>query len=322
MTKKPNTLESTNLAIELLRRIPRNRKITARELHQQLEDGGYTRDLRTIQRLLDSLSEHFDIDRDDRSKPYGYRWKEQSRGLSLPVLSRQESLLLMLAEQQLKHLLPASLMSSMESFFVQARANLDQPGSASRDKEWLTKVRVVSVTQPLLPAKVASGVFEAVTEALYENLWLNIDYCNAAGEISNPDVMPLGLAQQGPRLYLVCRYRGYENERSLALNRILSARVSTIDFHRPTGFDLRKFDADGRFGFGNGKKITLSFHITREAGLHITESPLSPDQNVVEYDDHFEISATVVDSAQLEWWLRGFGDEVWDIRRETTSRSD
>lgn len=316
MSDKPNTLESVSLAIELLRRIPKHRKVTASELHAQLQEAGFDRNLRTIQRQLDSLSEQFDIERDDRSKPYGYKWKPEAKGLSLPVLSRQESLLLILAEQQLKHLLPASLSHSLESFFSQARANLEDSGSPSREREWLSKVRVVSTTQPLLPPNLTEGVFEAVTEALYHNKWLNVTYRNAAGKTRNASVMPLGLAQQGPRLYLVCRYKGYDDERILALNRILSVEVSTLGFKRPSSFSLARYDADGRFGFGNGDKISLSFKITREAGLHLTESPLSLDQVVRDHDDHYELTATVVDSVQLEWWLRGFGDDVWDISRE------
>ena len=74
------------------------------------------------------------------------------------------------------------------------------------------------------------------------------------------------LAQQGPRLYLVCRFDGYDNERSLALNRISSAAVSTLGFERPKDFDLQKYDADGRFGFGEGKRISLKFRIKRAAG--------------------------------------------------------
>ena len=90
-------METTLLAIELLRRIPRNRKITASELHQQLRDAGIVRDVRTIQRQLEMLSEHFHLERDDRSKPYGYRWPKHAGGLSIPNLSLQESLLLRLA---------------------------------------------------------------------------------------------------------------------------------------------------------------------------------------------------------------------------------
>jgi predicted DNA-binding transcriptional regulator YafY len=226
MPKRPDTRETAILALELMRRIPRNRTVTAKELHEQLADTEVGRDLRTIQRQLEMLSGYFDIERDDRSKPYGYRWKEKSRGMALPTLSEQESLLLMLAEQHLRSLLPAGLMKSMDGFFTQARSNLAPYSNAKREREWLSKVRVVSTTQPLLPPKVKPGVFEQVSNALYANQWLNVDYENAAGKRTQADVMPLGLAQQGERLYLVCRFKGYDNERSLALHRITSALAS------------------------------------------------------------------------------------------------
>jgi predicted DNA-binding transcriptional regulator YafY len=207
-------------------------------------------------------------------------------------------------------------MKSMEGFFTQARRNLGPESSAHLEREWLAKVRVVATGQPLLPPKIAPGIFEAVSEALYLNRWLHLDYRNAAGKRNKVDVMPLGLVQQGPRLYLVCRYRGYDNERNLALHRILSAEMSTLTFDRPKEFDLKKYDDDGRFGFGDGEKIRLSFRIKRDAGLHLLESPLSSDQQVVELDDGtLEVTATVVDSAMLEWWLRGFGDAVTYMRK-------
>lgn len=315
MTKRPDTKETVLLALELLRRIPRNRRISASELMEQLEGTGVERNLRTIQRQLEMLSEHFEIERDERSKPYGYRWKERAKGLALPMLSEHESLLLTLAEQQLRNLLPGSLMKSMDGFFTQARSNLGPQSNAQREREWLSKIRVVSETQPLLPPKIRPGVFEEVSNALYGNRWLNLDYKNAAGKSSSIEVMPLGLAQQGPRLYLVCRFMGYDNERSLALHRIITAKAATLTFERPKDFDLQKYDNDGRFGFGEGKRIHLSFRITKNAGAHLLESPLSTDQQVKELADHFEISATVVDTAQLQWWLRGFGDAICDVRR-------
>ncbi len=315
MEKRRDTRDTVRFALELLRRIPRNRKVSASELHEQLSSLGVDRGIRSIQRQLEMLSEHFDIERDDRNKPYGYKWKERAQGLALPMLSEQESLLLTLAEQYLRNLLPSSLMKSMEGFFVQARTNLGPQGSIKREREWLSKVRVVSTTQPLLPPKISSGVFEEVSNALYANRWLKLDYKNAAGKRSNIEVMPLGLAQQGPRLYLVCRYRDYDNERSLALHRIAFAQASTFTFERPKEFDLQKYDDDGRFGFGEGKRILLSFRITKGAGLHLLESPLSADQQIIDTGDLLEVSATVVDTAQLKWWLRGFGDQVTEIRR-------
>ena len=311
MPQRPDTLETVLLTVELLRRIPRGRKITAAELHCQLKDAGMERTERTIQLQLEMLSRHFEIERDERSKPYGYRWLERAQGLALPQLTPQESLLLQLAEEHLNNLLPARLMRSMEGFFTQARRNLGDGPNTRLEREWPRKVRVVATSQPLLAPAIASGVLEAVSEALYANHWLDLDYRNAARQRRQARVMPLGLAQQGPRLYLVCRFEGFDNERSLALHRIGKAEVSTLAFERPRGFDLQKYDADGRFGFGEGRRIRLQFCIEHDAGFHLQETPLSKDQQVQDQGDGWlEITATVVDSAMLDWWLRGFGDAV------------
>ena len=132
MPRRPDNLETVRLTIELLRRIPRGRKVSAPELHEQLVEAGIERDLRTVQRQLEMLAENFDIERDDKSKPYGYRWKENARGLSMPMMTEQEALLLALAERQLRSLLPASLMRSMEGFFAQAARNLGPDRNAKQ----------------------------------------------------------------------------------------------------------------------------------------------------------------------------------------------
>jgi hypothetical protein len=62
MSKRSDTKETVLLALELMRRIPRKRTVTAKELYEQLANTEVARDLRTIQRQLEMLSEHFDID--------------------------------------------------------------------------------------------------------------------------------------------------------------------------------------------------------------------------------------------------------------------
>jgi predicted DNA-binding transcriptional regulator YafY len=308
-------VDSVILAIELLRRIPPNRRITSRELWEQLKHAGHHRSLRSIQRQMNALSDYFGVEQDTSSKPYGYRWKQNARGLAIARLTAAESLLLMLARKHLNGLLPAPLMKSLDGFFQQAQANLG-PSEPSPEREWLEKVRVVSATPPLIPPRIDQEIFEAVSEALFRNQWLLAEYKNAAGKQSSIEVMPLGLAQQGTRLYLVCRYADFNNERSLAMHRIISARVSPRKFQRPTDFDLVRYDNDGRFGFGEGKRVHLHFRIEKDAGFHLTESKLSDDQQVQEFEDCYEIEATVVDSAQLHWWLRSFGDSVWDVKTD------
>lgn len=73
MTTRPQNLATLRMALDLIQRIPQNRKVTAVELHRQLLAAGHIRDLRTVQRQLEMLSVHFDVERDDRNKPFGYR---------------------------------------------------------------------------------------------------------------------------------------------------------------------------------------------------------------------------------------------------------
>src|ERR1035437_2426480 len=145
MPARPDSLETLQLTLELLKRIRKDRFITASELQQKLidADAKFKRELRTIQRLLETLSdpdfETCNIERDESSKPYRYRWKKDALGLSLPSLSPQESLMLTLAERQLGSLLPARLMKSMEGFFSQARGQLDDSKTRRLEPEGLAK---------------------------------------------------------------------------------------------------------------------------------------------------------------------------------------
>lgn len=315
MPERASNLETLMMSLEMLKRIPRVGKISAPDLMRQLSGAGFDRDLRTIQRQLEVLSERFAIERDDSSKPYGYSWKSQAPGFSLPGLSEQESMLLTLAEQHLRNLLPVGLMKSMEGFFAQARIQLGPHQREQRPRDWLRKVRVVSVTQPLLPPKVRNEVFEAVSNALYADHWLDVEYKNAKAKLTTGRVMPLGIAQQGPRLFLVCRFEDYDNERTLAIHRLLKATDTGLGFTRPAGFDLQRFDDEGRFGFGDGHHIQIVFRLSALAGLHLVESPVSADQeHRTLRDGRTEFTATVVESEQLRWWLRGFGAQLQMVK--------
>ncbi|RZP75558.1 WYL domain-containing protein [Vibrio vulnificus] len=313
MAKKSSTQESLALAFEILKRIPKSHQVTAKELHQQLQHIGIERDLRTIQRNLEMLCDHFDILRDERSKPYGYRWNKSSEGIALPKLSAQEALLLSLAEEYLVKLLPVNITASLDGFFKEAKHKLNPTRDCSKEREWLKKVRVVSETQPLLPPTISTEVFKAISEALFHDRLLNLEYYNAKQEQKSALVMPLGLAQQGQRMYLVCRFDGYDNERTIAVHRVRKAIVSSFGFERPKEFKLSQYDADGRFGFGEGELVKISFSLNKQVGHYLVETPLSEDQIIKDHEDRIEVIATVVKSKQLEQWLTGFGDDIGNI---------
>ena len=321
MNKKSSLNESLNLAFEILKRIPRSRYITVKELQVQLGEAGIKRDIRSLQRIMETLSLQFNLERNDKSKPYGYKLRQGNTALSLPAMSAHESLLLSLSQQYLSSLLPGNVMTSMEGFFLEARSNLSAATPHQKEKDWLKKVRVVSETQPLLPPVIDMDVLKTISQGLYDDRLISIEYTNSKDEQKKATVMPLGIAQQGNRLYLVCRFEGYSNERTIAIHRVQHAVLSTFYFERPKDFNLAKYDADGRFGFGEGEKCRISFCIKKSDGYFLKETPLSEEQELMELEEHFQISATVIDSLYLRKWLNSFGDGVWNVTKQAITAS-
>lgn len=316
MSNRRTTQDSLTLAFEILKRIPKHKKITAGELQEQLKAIDIKRDIRTIQRNLEMLSEHFAIERDTRSKPYGYSIKKGSHSLSVSSLNAHESLLLALAEKHLKQLLPKEVTCSLRTHFNEAEYNLEFDPKYHKDRVWKDKVKLVRESQPLIAPSIDKTVLENISTALYEDRLLTVTYYNTNKQARKATVMPLGLAQQGVRLYLVCRFEGFDNERSLAVHRINSAAVSSFHFERPEGFSLKKYDSDGRFGFGEGEYCHIQFDISKQAGYHLLETPLSKDQIVKELEYSYRISANVIDSMLLDKWLKSFGSDVFNVHKK------
>lgn len=320
MVKRANDIAALRLGMELLKRIPRHRKITSNELHQQLNGTPYERSKRTIERHLIALCEHFDIECDDSSKPYGFRWKDQAGGLSLLQMNESEALFIELARRHLSALLPASLQNHMHGFFENAQSTLRHHSSDTANNDWLKKVMVVNTLQPLLVPMVDEKVFKAVSDALYHNHWLKVTFSNAKGEIKTKQVKPLGLAQKDDgRLYLVVRFEGHEGaaqNRQLVLNRIQTAHDTGRTFTPPDDFNLQEYDAQGGFGFGHGTRVVLKFIIKKHAGQHLYESRLSEDQTIQAHGNDLKIQATVIDSMRLDKWLFSFGSDIWDIQKQ------
>lgn len=306
-------LDNALLILEILRRIPRRNFTTSTHLREQVAAAGYEVSLRTVQRHLDAICARFAIECDTRGKPFGYRWMEGAEGLKLPLLTASESLLLQLAKSEVSQLLPARALTSMAPLFATARRELEASPEPQIERRWLKKVQRIPDSQPLLAPKITPGVFEAVSDALYRESKLRIYYRNAQGQRKNATVCPLGLVQQGVRLYLVCRFEGYENKRILALPRIVQAEATEETFSWPIDFDLATYCSGGDFGISHGRKVFLRFRIDKACGQHLRESPLAADQTVCDLEDMLEITATVEETELLHRWLRGWGEKVSEV---------
>jgi predicted DNA-binding transcriptional regulator YafY len=320
MGARAENLEGLVMTLELLKRIPSSHWVTIKKVRNEMQaqDTRFVRSERNYQKLFCKLVDEGLIDIDDSSKPHRFKSNEASKRLTVRNLNPKESLLLALAEQQLRPLLPVKLMQCMDSFFREARDQLSEKASAQQEREWLLKVRTLSVTQPLLPPKVDAEVFQQVSDALFGNSWLDLAYKNANNKGTYKyKVKPLGLLQQGPRLYLACQFDGFTDYRSLAMHRIHSAIASTLKFDRPPDFHLVMADDDLGFSEGPPRMVKLKFHVDFDNGLHMIECPLAADQRVLKTEYGYQISATVPDTKVLDRWLTGFGSAVRDVTKRS-----
>lgn len=309
------------IALTLMQCLSSSEGRTAQQLTEYLVRVGPSRDVRSVQRLLVGLEQHFPhlVSADRSRKPYRYRWVGGS-SLRLPGPSPEDGVLLQLAHQYLQPLLPPVVQRRARELFSVAEAQLQRAAGVPALKlhaEWPDKVRSISTLLPLLPPDVRPEVLKTVSQALYSNHLLELIYRSARDRDMKQRVRPLGLLQHGPRLYLICLLPNNDRKPfSLALHRILAATDTHRPFDRPADFSLDQYCAEGRLGFGHGQRIRLSFWIRKDAGRHLLETRLSEDQQVAEDGKGYRIRATVYDSEALTWWLRGFGRRLREVRRE------
>jgi len=298
---------------QMLRMIPRHPlKITAKVLHEKLLAEQFDVTKRTIERDLLSLSEMFPLLSDERDKPYGWSWSKDAAVFDLPGLSHNEALTLAMVEQHLNTLLPASTLNQLQPYFKAAKQHLSNIPNSERSRSWLNKVRTVQPTQPLLPPVVKAAAQKIVYEALLADQQLKIQYLKRSAEKSvEYHIHPLAVVQRGPITYLCCTFYDYDDLRILALHRIQSATMLTEKAKVPKGFSIDVAIKSGKFGFGEGEEIQLEAIFYNGAGEHLFETPLSHDQILTEQGDGtLKLVATVANTPQLKWWLRGFGSDV------------
>jgi len=296
----------------MLRHIPRlPRKIEASRLLRLLEEDGYKVTKRTIERDLKSLASVFPLECDSREKPYGWSWFGKDV-MDIPSMDMSVALTFGLASQFLKPLLPRSSRKHLEPHFKQADKVLKNTEKSGQGK-WINKVRVIQRGQKLIPADVKSEILDIVYEALLTDKCLDIAYLKRGDtKAVKYEVNPLGLVFRDATVYMVSSLWGYDNVVQLVLHRIKSAKILEKKKHLPKGFNLDEYIESGEFSYKiTSKPIKLKVLFESTAALHVQETPLSKDQKEkVQDDGSVLVSATVLDTQELRWWLMSFGAQV------------
>jgi len=124
---------------------------------------------------------------------------------------------------------------------------------------------------------------------------------------------PLGIVLRDGIVYLVATSWNYEDVRHYVLHRMAKSVELETPAKSPPAFRLSAHIKDElRFSYPvRTGKIRLRALFAPDAALHLTESRLAADHRTTEQEDgRVLVEATVADTADLRWWLLGFGGAV------------
>lgn len=315
MTRNTSSFDEAFVVLEILKRIPRDSsRVTAKEILQSLNESGIQISERSLQRCLKALSEdgRFHVECDKREKPYGYRILKNGEYPGEFFLQPSECLLLELAKQHLAYQIPEKLSKSFDYLFNRATDILKDSKKSKKQKNWLNKIAILTSSLARIPPNIKPRIFEAVSNALYEDRKLRVTYCNTEGKKSERIVTPLALVQQDQRIYLVCQYDGFSNFRHLALHRFLKAEVTDFSVDVPKDFDLKKYTQSTSFNYGSFKKIHLTIEFSSPvAALNLKETPFNETQTLVELEDGFyRLEVDMVETRLLDGWIAMWKDDA------------
>ncbi len=306
-----SSAETISRQWDILQRIPRlPRRVTVREVFDALPQSEYDVSLRTIQRDVVALTRKFPITCDEEGRTQYWYWMRDADQVLLPHMTGSMAATLLMVREHLQPVLPASVLSELDSFFDHASEVLDDTPL----KGWNKKVRILERGPMLIPPKVNHDVLEVVHQALLQDKQIKSGY-KSRGKDRHKDytLHPLGLVIKGGVFYLVAVFDGHEDPRQLALHRMNKAELLNDSVTVPKGFTLKSYVEDDE-GFSyplSPEKIKIELLFDTDAAFHLTETKLSADQTVeFTKDGRMRVKATVADSDELRWWIRGYGKQV------------
>lgn len=298
---------------QMLRLIPRHpSKISTLTLQQRLTDEGFETTQRTLQRDLQKLSDLFPLMCDERSKPYGWSWMADSDVMDIPGMDSHTALTFWMAGQYLEPMLPKTTLQQLRPHFRTAGHILDNIPTNTGAPAWRDKVRVLRRGPNLESPSVTEAVQDGVYDALLRHKALSVTYAPRWEKGTKEyEVNPLGLVLKDDLLYLVCSMWEYQDIRLLVLHRMAAVRLLDKSAHSPKGFDLDKYIASGELGVAIGTSMKLKLVVKGDVAFHLNERPLAKNQKLSPRENgKSEVTATVQNTAELRWWLLGFGDQV------------
>lgn len=266
----------------------------------------------TILRALDRMQADGLVDKDGESRGRVW-WRTDKPALS--DLARRPPLELAIALMTLRrhapYHLPGHVTRDLEAYFAGAEKVLGESlvdPLLRQARAWTGKTVRVDVGYPLVAPPVSNAILNAVRRALYTSRVLDITYRNSRLDTEAPSsfkVVPLGLVERGPVLYVVVTRRsrtGVFRYYHLRLDRFVAASCTETPGEIDPAFDLDEYVRKCEyFSFFPDGKIRLELRVREDNNLgHLFRDQwLAEDQEIIEEPGGFRLQATVMLSVAL-----------------------
>lgn len=282
---------------------------TVRQVMDYLCTSGYPVSKRTVDRDLKELQTVFAMEVKDSTEPY--RWYLVSdKRLDLSALTLTDALSLKIIESLVRPLLPAEVLKTVESRFLQAQKKLETLVSVSHAK-YADKVAYIPATLPLLPPSLSPSILNTIQNALLQEKQIAIEYDSPKSKEKIVRTLnPLALVVRGVTAYLVATSESDSEIKRYALHRIGTVKLLEVPMRPLPNFDLSAYIASGEMQFFSQGTIQLVATTDNALAMILTETPLSPDQNIVPRNGSYTLRATVPHTLQLEQWILAHAEQI------------
>lgn len=314
-----------NRRLRILQLLPHKKDgmITVPRIIELLREDSIDAETRAVQRDMDELSCDFPINCDDKEKPFRWYW-DANEVLAIPAMGQFTALTFQLAEEMLMPLLPKQSIEYLKPNFSTARHVLHDVDKR-KAHNWLKKIRVVPRSLRQISAPIKDGIYDTVTQALYDDAQLEVTYMAASNKTGNPKIHrinPYALLHRNSTTELICNLDGTDKILRLMLHRIQAANSIKTRSKKSLTFDLDTFiDSELAQPF-SGKEIIFKAWIHKYGKTHVIETPLCKDQIIEDTDDDGVIvTATIRETVELKWWILGLGERI-KVLEPTNLRDD
>ena len=305
--------DTTLRNLAMLQAIPAQpRKKSTRQIMDELRrmDPEFAVDVRTVQRSLERLSTKFPITCDTQGRANHWYWIDRHALTQIPAMSQPTAFVLRLAREYLQAVMPPTVLRQLDAYFQHA----DQVLSDGPLARWADKVAIIRQGPPLARPAILDSVQDVVYAGLLQSRRIEVAY-GAKSSASQGGIVlsPLGLVVRAGVVYLVATSWNYQDVRHYVLHRMSRPRLLDEPADAPPGFRLTDHvREDRRFSYPlSTRELELKVLFDADVAFHLTESRLSADHRTTpQTDGRTLIEATVADTADLRWWLLGFGAAV------------